>query len=109
MRLDKFTTLAQEAIQGAQSKANLAGHGELSPLHLLLAMLDEKGGVAGSILQRCGVEPTRLADVAEAELRRLPKVQGAQASPGQAFMQVLTGQKPGVEKGRAPVQKFMSV
>ena len=90
MRLDKFTTLAQEAIQGAQSKANLAGHGELSPLHLLLAMLDEKGGVAGSILQRCGVEPTRLADVAEAELRRLPKVQGAQASPGQAFMQVLT-------------------
>ncbi|MEY4841462.1 MAG: Chaperone protein ClpB 1 [Planctomycetota bacterium] len=90
MRLDKFTTLAQEAIQGAQSKANLAGHGELSPLHLLLAMLDEKGGVAGSILQRCGVEPSRLADVAEAELRRLPKVQGAQASPGQAFMQVLT-------------------
>ncbi len=90
MRTDKFTTLAQEAIQGAQSKANLDGHGELSPLHLLLSMLDEKGGVASSILQRCGIEPSRLADVVDAELRRLPKVQGAQATPSQPFIQVLT-------------------
>ena len=90
MRMDRFTTLAQEAIQGAQSKANLAGHGELSPLHLLLAMLEERGGVASSILQRCGVDAARAADVAQAELRGLPKVQGAQAAPGQALMQVLT-------------------
>jgi ATP-dependent Clp protease ATP-binding subunit ClpB len=90
MRLDRFTQPAQEAITGAQSKANLAGHGELSPLHLLSAMLDERNGLAASLLQRCGVEPARAHDAVEAELRRLPKVQGAQASPGQAFMQVLT-------------------
>jgi ATP-dependent Clp protease ATP-binding subunit ClpB len=90
MRLDRFTTLAQEAIQGAQSRANLAGHGELSPLHLLLATLEEKNGVASSILQRCGVDPARATDAVESELRRLSKVQGAQASPGQPFMQVLT-------------------
>jgi len=90
MRLDRFTTLAQEAIQGAQSRANLTGHGELSPLHLLMATLEEKNGVASSILQRCGVEPGRAADAVESELRRLPKVQGAQASPGQPFMQILT-------------------
>jgi ATP-dependent Clp protease ATP-binding subunit ClpB len=90
MRLDRFTQPAQEAITGAQSKANLAGHGELSPLHLLSAMLDERNGLAGSLLQRCGVEPNRVQDVVEAELRRLPKVQGAQAAPSQAFMQVLT-------------------
>ncbi|NBX26107.1 MAG: AAA family ATPase, partial [Planctomycetes bacterium] len=90
MRLDRFTTLAQEAIQGAQSQANLTGHGELSPLHLLLATLKEKNGVASSILQRCGVDPARASDAVESELRRLPKVQGAQANPGQPFMQVLT-------------------
>jgi ATP-dependent Clp protease ATP-binding subunit ClpB len=90
MRLDRFTTLAQEAIQGAQSRANLSGHGELSPLHLLLATLEEKNGVASSILQRCGVDAARAIDAAESEFRRLPKVQGAQASPGQPFMQVLT-------------------
>jgi len=89
MRTDRFTTLAQEAIQNAQGNANLAGHGELSPLHLLLALIHEKSGVASSILQRCEVEPSRLADVVNAELRRLPKVRGAQASAGQAFGQVL--------------------
>ena len=90
MRLDRFTQPAQEAITAAQGKANLAGHGELSPLHLLSAMLDDRNGLAASLLQRCGVEPARVQDVVDAELRRLPKVQGAQASPGQAFMQVLT-------------------
>ena len=79
MRLDRFTQPAQEAITAAQGKANLAGHGELSPLHLLSAMLDDRNGLAASLLQRCGVEPARVQDVVDAELRRLPKVQGAQA------------------------------
>ncbi|MHC4834316.1 MAG: Clp protease N-terminal domain-containing protein [Planctomycetota bacterium] len=42
MRLDRFTTLAQEALASAQSSANTAGHGEVSPLHLLAAMLQER-------------------------------------------------------------------
>jgi ATP-dependent Clp protease ATP-binding subunit ClpB len=89
MRNDQLTTLAQEAIQNAQSQANLAGHGELSPLHLLIAVVEEKNGIAGSILQRAGIDPGRVRDVAEAELRRLPKVQGAVAAPGSAFILVL--------------------
>ena len=64
MRTDKLTTLAQEAIQNAQSQANLAGHGELTPLHLLLAVVEEKNGIASSILQRGGVDANRVRDVA---------------------------------------------
>ena len=90
MRTDKLTTLAQEAIQNAQSQANLAGHGELTPLHLLLAVVEEKNGIASSILQRVGVDGNRVRDVAEAELRRMPKVHGANAAPGTAFGQILT-------------------
>ncbi|MBV5344574.1 MAG: AAA family ATPase, partial [Rhodoferax sp.] len=90
MRTDKLTTLAQEAIQNAQSQANLAGHGELTPLHLLLAVVEEKNGIASSILQRAGVDANRVRDVAEAEMRRVPKVQGANAAPGTAFGQILT-------------------
>ncbi len=90
MRTDKLTTLAQEAIQNAQSQANLAGHGELTPLHLLLAVVEEKNGIASSILQRAGVDANRVRDVAEAELRRMPKVHGANAAPGTAFGQILT-------------------
>ena len=90
MRTDKLTTLAQEAIQNAQSQANLAGHGELTPLHLLLAVVEEKNGIASSILQRAGVDANRVRDAAERELRRMPKVQGANAAPGATFVQILT-------------------
>ena len=90
MRTDKLTTLAQEAIQNAQSQANLAGHGELTPLHLLLAVVEEKNGIASSILQRAGIDSNRVRDAAERELRRMPKVQGANAAPGATFVQILT-------------------
>ena len=65
MRLDRFTTLAQEAIASAQSAANTAGHGEVSPLHLLAAMLQERQSVAASIISKAGVDPARVLQVAE--------------------------------------------
>jgi hypothetical protein len=89
MRLDRFTTLAQEAIASAQSAANTAGHGEVSPLHLLAAMLQERQSVAASILSKAGVDPARVLQVAETELRRLPTVQGSSPQGGQNLMGVL--------------------
>ncbi len=89
MRLDRFTTLAQEAIASAQSAANTAGHGEVSPLHLLAAMLQERQSVAASILSKAGVDPARVLQVAETELRRLPTVQGSSPQGGQSLMSVL--------------------
>ncbi len=77
MRFDKFTTLAQEAVAAAQSLAAGATHPEITPLHLLSALVSEKGSTAGTILQKAGVDAARVASVADAEMRRLPKVQGA--------------------------------
>ena len=77
MRFEKFTTLAQESISAAQSAASAAGHHEITPLHLLSAMLAEKSSSTSALLLKAGVDPTRVRDVTEAELRRLPKVQGA--------------------------------
>jgi len=76
MRFDRFTTLAQEAISAAQSSAAAAGHPEISPLHVLAAMLVDKASATASILQKAGIDPARVRDIADAELRRLPKVQG---------------------------------
>ncbi|MBM4107108.1 MAG: ATP-dependent chaperone ClpB [Phycisphaerae bacterium] len=89
MRIDRFTTLAQEAIASAQSAANAAGHSEVSPLHLLAAMLQERQSVAASILTKAGIDPARVRQVTEAELRRLPTVQGASPQGGRALMEVL--------------------
>jgi ATP-dependent Clp protease ATP-binding subunit ClpB len=77
MRFDKFTTLAQEAIAAAQSLASSATNPEITPLHLLSALVSEKGSNATTILQKAGVDAARVASVTEAEMRRLPKVQGA--------------------------------
>ena len=77
MRFDKFTTLAQEAVSAAQNLAAGATNPEITPLHLLSALVSEKGSSAGTILQKAGVDAARVASVADAEMRRLPKVQGA--------------------------------
>ena len=80
MRFDKFTTVAQEAISAAQSAANSVGHPEVGPLHLLAALLAEKTSSTASLLQKSGVDPARVRELAEAEMRRLPRVQGGSAN-----------------------------
>jgi ATP-dependent Clp protease ATP-binding subunit ClpB len=91
MRPDRFTTLAQEALASAQALAMEKSHAELTPLHLLAALLEDTAGITGSIMARAGVDAARVDEVARAELERLPTVSGGagqlQTSP--ATVQVL--------------------
>jgi len=91
MRFDKFTVKAQEAIATAQQIATQAGHGTLTPLHLLGALLrDSETGITASLLQKAGCEPSRIRSMADSELGRLPSVSGtAQLAADQAFNQLL--------------------
>ena len=56
-RFDKFTVKAQEALQGTQDVASRFGNQQLEPLHLLLALIDQKEGIVPSLLARLGVPP----------------------------------------------------
>ena len=87
--IEKFTHAAQEALQAGQSAANSAGHAEYSPLHLLSALTADARSPAGGVLERAGIEPRRVREVTDAELRRMPTVSGAQPRPAQPLMQVL--------------------
>ena len=87
--IEKFTHAAQEALQAGQSAANTAGHAEYSPLHLLSALTADARSPAGGVLERAGIEPRRVREVTDAELRRMPTVSGAQPRPAQPLMQVL--------------------
>ncbi|MFA7237724.1 MAG: ATP-dependent chaperone ClpB [Phycisphaeraceae bacterium] len=80
--MDKFTTKAQEALANAQLKAQELGHGQVTSLHLLNALLDDAQGVAGSLLQRIGAMPDRIASITQSELDRLPTVKGAAITSG---------------------------
>ena len=89
MRMDRFTTLAQQVLANAQSMAVSAANAELTPLHLLAAMLEEQDGVARSILARTGTDGDRIQEIAGASLSRLPTVNGTTPQTGQSFMQVI--------------------
>jgi ATP-dependent Clp protease ATP-binding subunit ClpB len=81
MNLNKFTEKAQEAVLTAQHLAEEYNHSEIQPLHLLLALLRQEGGVAPQIARYLNVYPDALAQTAEAELRGLTKVYGG-SQPG---------------------------
>ncbi|MBY0307231.1 MAG: AAA family ATPase, partial [Phycisphaerales bacterium] len=89
MRMDRLTTLAQQALADAQSDALSRGHAEVGTLHLLRALLSDKNSVAWSILARAGAEPQRAATITDGELARLPKVSSNAGQAGRALMEVL--------------------
>ncbi|MCK9516564.1 MAG: ATP-dependent chaperone ClpB [Ottowia sp.] len=83
MPINKFTTKFQQALGDAQSIALGHDHAYIQPEHLLLAMLQQEDGPR-SLLARAGVNTARMAQEADAALKRLPSVQGqdqVQAGP----------------------------
>lgn len=89
MRPDRFTTAAQQALSNAQSSAMSAGHPEVSALHVLEGLLEDRQGNAWSILQSAGVEPLRLQQAVREQLARLPKTSSGAGSAGRALMELL--------------------
>src|SRR5262245_52622771 len=81
MRLDKLTTKAQEALQQAQTLAEQRGHQELTPEHVLAALLAQEHGVTGALLRKLGADPASIGRAVEAALDQQPQVSGAAAEP----------------------------
>jgi len=81
MDFQKLTIKAQEAFASAQGDAISRGNPELTPDHLLLALLDQEGGVAPRILEKAGTNAGEVRSAAEARLGALPRIEGAQQSP----------------------------
>ena len=81
IRWDKFTLKSQEAIQQASSLANENGQPEVLPLHLLMALLEDKEGIIVPLLQKVGVGTEQLYSSARHAISGLPKVSGAASEP----------------------------
>ena len=75
MKFDKFTLKAQEALATAQQVAMAKSHTVLSPLHLLNAVCSDDTGVVAMILKKIGANISRIKDMTESELARLPQGQ----------------------------------
>jgi ATP-dependent Clp protease ATP-binding subunit ClpB len=90
MKFDKFTLKAQEALATAQQIAMAKSHIVLSALHLLSALCDDDTGVVVMVLKKIGANISRLKDMTESELGRLPQGQSSSGlMPEAAFNQIV--------------------
>jgi ATP-dependent Clp protease ATP-binding subunit ClpB len=82
IRWEKLTVKSQQAMEQATARASELGNPEVQPVHLLLALIEDREGVIPAVLEKIGVPTERL----EHELRlieeKLPRVAGAAAQPG---------------------------
>ncbi len=76
MRLDKLTTLFQEALSDAQSMAVGLDNPYIEPQHLLLALAEQQNGSTPSVLAKIGISIPALKDALKGSLNRMPKIEG---------------------------------
>ncbi len=86
MDLNRMTQKTQEAIQSAQSLAVRNGHVEVDGEHLLLALLEQEGGLVTRLVQRLDIDPGAVIDAVRSELQRLPSVSGAGVESGKIYV-----------------------
>ena len=85
MRADKFTVKTREALVEAQQIASKKGQSELTPDHILLALLEQEGGVVSALLTKIGtkgasasaLEPERLRDQLQRHIDQQPRASGS--------------------------------
>src|SRR5207248_6789498 len=83
---------SQEALQAAQQLAGARRNPQVAPVHLLLALLEQEGGIVVPVLKRLGVSPEAVRARANEQLDKFPVGTGdASAAPqlGEAMAEVL--------------------
>jgi ATP-dependent Clp protease ATP-binding subunit ClpB len=78
MNLNKFTDKAQESVITAQNLASELTHAEVMPEHLLVALVEQQGGIVPSVLRKLMLDPVRVAADARKLLDNSPKAYGAE-------------------------------
>ncbi len=86
MDFNRFTEKLQEGIRSAQAIAVRNGQQQLDVEHLLVALLEQEGGLAQSILLKSGVDLKTVHRKLTQELERLPKVSGSATGIDQIYV-----------------------
>ena len=76
MNAEKFTQKTIDTINTAQAMAQENQNQYLTPAHLLYALIDQDGGLIGSLLSKMGADCDAMLGELDAEIAKLPKVSG---------------------------------
>lgn len=86
MRFDRFTERAQEAAQRAAEIIQRYGHNQIDTEHILLALIEQPGGVIPQILEKLNVSAAALTERLDSTLRASPKANIFGGGAGQIFI-----------------------
>ena len=76
MNAEKYTQKALEAVKAAQNMAQENGNQYVTTEHLLYALLDQDGGLIGSLFGKMGVDCDGLLSELDTLIRNLPRISG---------------------------------
>ncbi|MBT5014363.1 MAG: ATP-dependent chaperone ClpB, partial [Rhodospirillaceae bacterium] len=79
MDFEKYTERSRGFINAAQMLATRSSHQQLTPLHVLKVLLDDKEGLAANLIGAADGDAAKALVATEAELDKLPKVEGSGA------------------------------
>jgi len=86
MRFDRFTERAQEAAQRAAEIIQRYGHNQIDTEHILMALIEQPGGVIPQILEVLKIDASVLTERLDYILRTSPKANIFGGGTGQIFI-----------------------
>ena len=87
---NRWTVKTSEAFSAAVEAARAASHPEITPEHLLVALLDQSESLVSSMLQASGADHASMLEQARQTLAMLPRSYGSDVSISQQTHKVLT-------------------
>jgi ATP-dependent Clp protease ATP-binding subunit ClpB len=86
MDINRFTEKAQASVRAAQTLATRYSNQQIEVEHLLLALLEQEGGLVPSVLSKAAVNVDALRQAVEAEINKFPKVSGPSGPVDQVYI-----------------------
>ena len=104
----EMTTKAQEAVSAALQAAGAAGNPQVEPIHLLEALIEQREGIALSLLEAVGADVRAIGARTRNALVALPSAQGASTGSAQPSNALLAVVRDAGERAEAGGDQYIS-
>ena len=104
----EMTTKAQEAVSSALQAAGAAGNPQVEPIHLLEALIEQREGIALSLLEAVGADVRAIGARTRNALVALPSAQGTSTGSAQPSNSLLAVVRDAGERAEAGGDQYIS-